>query len=82
MTDTRELLEKAARACGWSAWRSKHGYWNVTKPDGSTITACTGWPSFDSATGKALPQPTAGDAFDEAGFNPLTNSGDCARMNA
>jgi hypothetical protein len=82
MTDTRELLEKAARACGWSAWQSKHRYWNVTKPDGSTVAVCDNWHQFDSVTGEVLPQPTAGDAFIEAGFNPLTNSGDCAEMNA
>ena len=70
MTD-RELLEKAAKAAGWTWWRSKHGYWNLTAPDGTKHTACNGWTKFDPHTGEELADSTPGDALLEVGFCPL-----------
>lgn len=70
MTD-RELLELAAKAAGWTWWRSKHGYWNLTAPDGTQHTACHGWTKFDPHTGEELADSTPGDALLEVGFCPL-----------
>ena len=67
----RELLEKAAKAAGWTWWRSKHGYWNLTAPDGTQHTACHGWTKFDPHTGEELADSTPGDALLEVGFCPL-----------
>ena len=67
----KELLEKAAKAAGWTWWRSKHGYWNLTAPDGTQHTACHGWTKFNPHTGEAEPEPTPGDALLEVGFCPL-----------
>ena len=79
MTD-RELLELAAKAAGWTWWRSKHGYWNLTAPDGTQHTACHGWAKFDPHTGEAEPEPTPGDALLQVGFCPLTDDGDALRL--
>ena len=79
MTD-RELLEDAAKAAGWTWWRSKHGYWNLTAPDGAQHTACHGWAKFDPHTGEAEPEPTPGDALLQVGFCPLTDDGDALRL--
>lgn len=70
MTD-RELLELAAKAAGWTWWRSKHGYWNLTAPDGTQHTACHGWTKFNPHTGEELADSTPGDALLEVGFCPL-----------
>jgi hypothetical protein len=82
MTDTtdRELLERAARAAGWKGWRSKHGYWNLSSPDGQPHTCCVGWPTFDSSTGEKLPEPTFADALTEGGWTPLVDDGDALRL--
>lgn len=79
MTD-KELLELAAKAAGWTWWRSKHGYWNLTAPDGKQHTACHGWTKFDPHTGEAEPEPTPGDALLEVGFCPITDDGDALRL--
>ena len=67
----KELLEKAAKAAGWTWWRSKHGYWNLTAPDRTQHTACHGWTKFDPHTGEELADSTPGDALLEVGFCPL-----------
>lgn len=79
MTD-RELLELAAKAAGWTGWRSKHGYWNVTSPDGESSTKCHGWASYDQYTGDKLNDPTFADAIAETNWNPLTDDGDALRL--
>jgi hypothetical protein len=79
MTD-RELLELAAKAAGWTWWRSKHGYWNLTAPDGRQYDACHNWPAFDASTGEKLAEPTVYDALIEAGFDPENNDGDALRL--
>ena len=68
MTD-EELLELAAKAAGWTWWQSKHGYWNVTSPEGKTESCCVGWDAS-----------TIDDAFMEIGWNPLTDDGDALRL--
>ena len=78
----RELLEAAAKAAGWTWWRSKHGYWNLTAPDGTQHTACHGWAKFDPHTGEAEPEPTPGDALLEVGFCPLADSGQALELAA
>ena len=70
----KELLEKAAKAAGWTWWRSKHGYWNLTAPDRTQHTACHGWTKFDPHTGEELADSTPGDALLEVGFCPLYTS--------
>jgi hypothetical protein len=79
MTD-KELLELAAKAAGWTWWRSKHGYWNLTAPDGRQYDACHNWPAFDASTGEKLAEPTVYDALIEAGFDPENNDGDALRL--
>lgn len=79
MTD-RELLELAAKAAGWTGWQSKHGYWNVTSPEGENSTHCHDWNSYCPDTGKKLRQPTFADAIAETDWNPLTDDGDALRL--
>lgn len=79
MTD-RELLELAAKAAGWTGWRSKHGYWNINDPDGTAQTCCTNWPIYSASTGERLLEPTFADALSEAGWNPLMDDGDALRL--
>lgn len=79
MTD-RELLEAAAKAAGYKCWRSKHGYLNVTRPDGTEFYACTSWGNFDPHTGKEIPEPTLADAVLEDNWNPLIDDGDAFRL--
>ena len=79
MTD-RELLEAAAKAAGWKAWRSKHGYWNVESPDGKAHTCCNGWASYSDTNGDKLPDATFGDALAEVGWHPFDDDGDALRL--
>ena len=79
MTD-RELLEAAAKAAGWKGWRSKHGYWIATDPEGKAYTCCKDWASYSSSTGEKYPEPEFGDAMLEVGWNPLTDDGDALRL--
>lgn len=76
----RELLEKAAKAAGWTGWRSKHGYWNVTSPEGRSSTHCHHWNSYCPDTGKKLREPTFADAISETNWNPLIDDGDALRL--
>ena len=80
MTKNRELLELAAKAAGWSCWQSKHGYLNVTKPDGEIVSACHNWPAFDSYTGEKNQVPTLADALSELDWNPRVDDGDALRL--
>jgi hypothetical protein len=32
-------LELAAKAAGWTGWKSKHGYWNVESQSGKKTTS-------------------------------------------
>lgn len=79
MTD-RELLEKAAKAIGWSCWQSKYGYLNVTDHNGASHVCCEDWPPFDSQTGQKKPSPTLADAIEECSWNPLIDDGDALRL--
>ena len=79
MTD-RELLELAARAAGWSGWRSKHGHWIIESPDGYKTVCCEHWQAFDGNTGEKQPEPTFADAMSEANWSPLTDDGDALRL--
>jgi len=82
MTD-RELLELAAKAAGWTGWQSKHGYWNLTSPEGETSFLCsewTDWHRYDPDTGKLREGPTFGDAIAETGWSPLAYDGDALRL--
>lgn len=47
----------AKELLGWKLWRSKHGYWDVTGPDGERFTTCVDpyGPKFDPETGKKNP---------------------------
>ena len=76
----REQLEYAAKACGITGWRSKHGYWNVEFPDGRKESACHDWTAFDAATGYKLPEPTFANALTELGFDPANDQADSDRM--
>jgi hypothetical protein len=82
MTD-RELLELAAKAAGWTGWQSKHGYWNLTSPEGETSVRCsewTDWHRYDPDTGKLREGPTFADAISETDWSPLTDDGDALRL--
>lgn len=79
MTD-EELLELAAKAAGWTWWRSKHGYWNLTSPEGNEHTACQNWSAYDPYTGAKLTEPTAANALREIGFDPENDDGDALRL--
>lgn len=76
----RELLELAAKAVGWTGWRSKHGYWNVTSPEGERSTHCQYWNAYCPDTGEKLREPTFADAIAETNWNPLTDDGDALRL--
>lgn len=76
----RELLEMAAKAAGWTGWRSKHGYWNMESPNGSARVCCEGWPEYDSETGEKLQAPAFADAISEVNWNPLVDDGDALRL--
>ena len=80
MTTDREMLEMAAKAAGWTGWRSKHGYWNVESPEGDKQTCCTGWEPYDRWSGEKLPEPTFADALSEAGWSPLTDYSDAMEL--
>lgn len=79
MTD-RELLELAAKAAGWTGWRSKHGYWNLESPEGEKSSHCHGWNAYCPDTGEKLQEPTFADAIADTGWNPLTYDGDALRL--
>lgn len=79
MTDD-DLLVFAAKAAGFTFWRSKHGYWNVCKPDGKTQVTCQGWENYDSRTGEKLPEPTISDAMFGIDWAPLADDGDALRL--
>lgn len=75
MTD-REQLELAAKAAGWKWWRSKHGYWELTDPNGvGQKPCCLNWLAFDPYSGVKLTEPTLYDALIEVGFDPENDSG-------
>jgi hypothetical protein len=76
----RELLELAAKAAGWTWRKSKHGYWNVTDPDGKQASCCGEWLKFDPYNGNKLAEPTPADALVEFGWNPLADDGDALRL--
>lgn len=80
MTTDIELLELAAKAAGWTGWRSKHGYWNVTSPDGEDRVCCHYWNTYCPSTGEKLQEPTFADAIEETNWNPLTDDGDALRL--
>ena len=79
MTD-RELLELAAKAAGWTGWQSKHGYWNLTSPEGESSTHCHHWNAYCPDTGEKLREPTFADAIAQTNWNPLTDDGDALRL--
>lgn len=72
MTDL-EITRLCAEAMGWKCWQSKHGYWNVTTPEGNERAVCTYWQKFDPHTGEKMKEPTMDDALIECGYAPLTN---------
>jgi hypothetical protein len=76
----KELLELAAKAAGWTGWRSKHGYWNVESPEGEKSTHCHHWSAYCSNTGEKLKEPTFADAIADTNWNPLTDAGDALRL--
>ena len=76
----RELLELAAKAAGWTWWKSKHGYWNIKGPDCEERAACCGWFKFDSYTGSNFAEPTPADALIEVGFSPLDDDAEAFRL--
>jgi hypothetical protein len=79
MTD-RELLEFAAKAAGWTGWQSKHGYWNLTSPEGEDSTHCHHWNAYCPDTGEKLREPTFADAIAETDWNPIEDDGDALRL--
>ena len=79
MTD-RELLEAAAKAAGWSGWKSKHGYWNVKSPEGDDFICCNNWFAYNPDSGDKLPISTFADALTEIGWHPLEDDGDALRL--
>lgn len=79
MTD-KELLELAAKAAGWTGWRSKHGYWNLESPEGKKSSHCHDWLPYDAYTGEKLSDPTFADAINSEGWNPITDDGDALRL--
>ena len=79
MTD-KELLELAAKAAGWTGWRSKHGYWNLESPEGEKSSHCHDWLPYDAYTGEKLSDPTFADAINSEGWNPITDDGDALRL--
>lgn len=76
----RELLELAAKAAGWTGWKSKHGYWNVESPDGEKTTHCHSWYAYCPNTGEKLKEPTFADAIEDTNWNPLIDDGDALRL--
>lgn len=80
MTTDKTLLELAAKAAGWTGWRSKHGYWNLESPEGEKSSHCHDWLPYDAYTGEKLSEPTFSDALNSEGWNPLTDDGDALRL--
>lgn len=76
----RELLEKAAKAAGWTGWKSKHGYWNLESPEGEKSSHCLDWIRYDPYSGEKFSEPTFADALYSEGWNPLTDDGDALRL--
>ena len=68
-----EKIVACAELMGWEGWRSKHGYWNVTSPDGNESVCCDGWQSFDPHSGEKLREPTFSDALSECDYNPYSD---------
>ena len=47
----------AEKVMGWTAWRSKHGYFNITDGDGNSHTCDPATSKYDPETGERLPEP-------------------------
>ncbi len=75
-----DLTEAAAAAAGWTWWRSKHGYLNVSSPDRGEHVCCLEWSRFRAMTGRPLPEPRLADALREIGWCPLDDDGDNAKL--
>ena len=69
MTDL-EIVRACAEAMCWTFFRSKHGHWSLTDPDGGSHHCCD-WAKFDQSTGEKLAEPTEADALMECGYDPL-----------
>lgn len=70
-----------AEAMGYKGWRSKHGYWYVTLPDGGKDeVCCEHWAAYDPSTGEKLREPTFDDALIEVGYMPLTDDTQCMAL--
>jgi hypothetical protein len=59
MTETESLTGRALEAAvgealGWTHWKSKHGHWRVTSPDGVDYEPMYGAAKFDSQTGEPI----------------------------
>ena len=76
----KDLLTRAAIKIGWKGWQSKHGYWNVTDPEGKDYVCCNYHTKFDPYTGEQYPEPTLADAIIETGWQPHLDDGDCLRL--
>lgn len=87
MTDLLTALQSAERGSreldgmiamqllGWDAWRSKHGYWNISGPDGERLTVEGRNADFDPMTGEKLPEETVPTVWvDDAGLPEWTES--------
>ncbi len=74
-----EMTKLCAEAMGWTFFRSKHGYWSLTDPDGGSHHCCD-WAKFDPSTGEKLAEPTEADALLEAGFDPLTDDAQAMQL--
>lgn len=79
MTDL-EITRLCAEAMGWKGWRSKHGYWNITDPEGNDSVRCNGWLPFDAYTGDKLPEPTLSNALAECGYDHLHDDAQCMAL--
>jgi hypothetical protein len=74
--DDMELLKLAAKAAGYSCWQSKHGYLNLTRPDGSSRSCCHDW----QQTSEERQAPTLAEAVLEDNWNPLADGADALRL--
>ena len=68
-----EATRLCAEAMGWEFFHSKHGYWNLTSPEGEDYVCCNHWQRFDPYTGAEFKEPTAVDALIEIGYDPLND---------
>ena len=77
--EKKELIANAAKAVGFTGFRSKHGHWIITSPNGDRCEVCQDWQPFDSQTGAKNVEPSWADAIEYV-WRPLHDDAEIFKM--